>query len=133
MTNSLNLGHLRTIAAIAECGGFGKAAAVLHVSQPALSQHIRLSEPSLERKGARVEVAAVTTTLESVSTGARADLGIALLPSAGGRISGLAERKDLPRAGDVERAARSAGEEFFAARPVLQLVQASGRSHGRIG
>ncbi|GAA2673815.1 MULTISPECIES: LysR family transcriptional regulator [Actinosynnema] len=50
MANSLDLEHLRTLVAIAECGGFGKAAAVRHISQPALSQHVRLLERGLKRK-----------------------------------------------------------------------------------
>ena len=50
MTNSLDLEHLRTLIAIAECGGFGKAATVRHISQPALSQHVRLLERTLKRK-----------------------------------------------------------------------------------
>ena len=50
MTNSLDLEHLRTLVAIAECGGFSKAAAVRHISQPALSQHVRLLERGLKRK-----------------------------------------------------------------------------------
>ena len=50
MTASLDLEHLRTLVAIAECGGFNKAAAVRHISQPALSQHVRLLERGLKRK-----------------------------------------------------------------------------------
>ncbi|MET1036725.1 MAG: LysR family transcriptional regulator [Aeromicrobium sp.] len=50
MASSLDLDHLRTIVAIAECGGFSKAAAVRHISQPALSQHVRLLERGLKRK-----------------------------------------------------------------------------------
>lgn len=50
MTNSLDLEHLRTLIAIAECGGFSKAAAARHISQPALSQHVRLLERGLKRK-----------------------------------------------------------------------------------
>jgi DNA-binding transcriptional LysR family regulator len=50
MTNSLDLEHLRTLVAIADCGGFSKAAASRHISQPALSQHVRLLERSLKRK-----------------------------------------------------------------------------------
>jgi len=50
MTNSLDIDHLRTLVAIAECGGFSRAAAVRHVSQPALSQHVRLLERGLKRK-----------------------------------------------------------------------------------
>jgi len=291
MTNSLDLEHLVTLVAIAECGGFSKAAAVRHISQPALSQHVRLLERDLKRKlfekdgrvmkltpqgervlvearkiievhdaalrrldadeadtitvgltehaaeqvlpemlgalrgafpdsstrfqigrstqladavakgsvdlafvldpsgrgagrevgelplhwyaapgwtapepgatcplvafeepcglreralqllaadGHRVEVTAASTTLEGVLAGVRAGLGVALLPSAGGRPAGLTVRGDLPRGGDtsmrmvarrgldpeVERTAMIAGEEFFASRPVLQLVRA---------
>jgi DNA-binding transcriptional LysR family regulator len=50
MTNSLDLEHLRTLIAISECGGFSKAAAARHISQPALSQHVRLLERGLKRK-----------------------------------------------------------------------------------
>jgi len=41
---------LRTLVAIADCGGFGRASAVRHISQPALSQHVRLLERALKRK-----------------------------------------------------------------------------------
>jgi DNA-binding transcriptional LysR family regulator len=290
MTNSLDLEHLRTLVAIAECGGFSKAAAVRHISQPALSQHVRLLERGLKRKlferdgrnmrfthegervlaearriievhdaslrrldvergrtivvgstehsaeqilpemiralqaafpdcatrfeigrstqlaeavgkgtvdfafvldpsgqgaghpvgqlpltwyaargwtpgetwpliafeepcglreralsiltgeGHNVEVTAQSTTLEGVLAGVRAGLGVALLPSAGGRPSGLTVRSDLPDAGtthlrmvarrglsaEVEQTALSAGVEFFAQRPHLQLVQSAG-------
>ena len=289
MTNSLDLEHLRTLIAIAECGGFSKAAAVRHISQPALSQHVRLLERGLKRKlfertgrtmrfthegervlaearriievhdsslrrleaepgqtivvgstehsaeqilpemiralqsafphcstrfeigrstqlsesvnrgtvdfafvldpgghGAghlvgrlplvwyaargwtppapgeplpliafeepcgireralsvlggdehRVEVTAQSTTLEGVLAGVRAGLGVALLPSAGGRPSGLSVRTDLPDAGTtqlrmltrrglaagVADTALAAGAEFFSQRPYLQLV-----------
>lgn len=50
MATSLELDHLRTLVAIAECGGFSKAATVRHISQPALSQHVRLLETRLRRK-----------------------------------------------------------------------------------
>jgi DNA-binding transcriptional LysR family regulator len=50
MTNSLDIDHLRTLVSIAECGGFSRAAAVRHISQPALSQHVRLLERGLKRK-----------------------------------------------------------------------------------
>jgi len=46
MAAALDLTHLRTFAAIADCGGFGRAATTLHVSQPTVSQHVR----SLERR-----------------------------------------------------------------------------------
>lgn len=86
MTNSLDLEHLRNLVAIKECGGFSKAAAVRHISQPALSRHVRA-----EREG--------------VLAGARAALGVALLPSVGGR---------------------PAGEQLVASRRVRELVRAFG-------
>ncbi|MDQ0574221.1 LysR family transcriptional regulator [Agromyces albus] len=46
MPESLDIPQLRTLVAVAECGGVGRAAAVMHISQPTVSQHIR----SLERK-----------------------------------------------------------------------------------
>jgi DNA-binding transcriptional LysR family regulator len=90
----------------------------------------------LAEEGHRVDVTAASTTLEGVLAGVRAGLGVALLPSAGGRPAGIVERKDLPPAGRtdfrmvvrrgldpaVEAAALAAGEEFFASRPTLQLV-----------
>jgi DNA-binding transcriptional LysR family regulator len=287
MTTSLDLEHLRTLVAIAECGGFSKAAAVRHISQPALSQHVRLLERGLKRKlferdgrnmrftregervlaearriievhdaslrrleaerdqtivvgstehsaeqilpemikalqaafpdcatrfeigrstqlteavakgtvdfafvldpsgqgaghlvgrlplvwyaargwtpgatlplvafeepcglreralsvlaavGHRVDVVAQSTTLEGVLAGVRAGLGVALLPSTGGRSSDLAVHTDLPDAGtthlrmiarrglapDVEQTALTAGADFFTQRPHLHLVR----------
>ncbi len=87
-----------------------------------------------------MEVTAQSTTLEGVLAGVRAGLGVALLPSAGGRPPGLAVCGDLPEAGtthlrmvarrglsaDVERTALTAGVDFFEQRPHLQLVPAQG-------
>lgn len=50
MSISLDIEHLRTLVAIAESGGFTKAAAARHISQPALSQHVRLLERTLKRR-----------------------------------------------------------------------------------
>ncbi|MEV4419788.1 LysR family transcriptional regulator [Patulibacter sp. NPDC049589] len=52
----LDIIHLRTFVAIAECGGFGRAAVTLHMSQPTVSQHVRglekrLGQPLVERAG----------------------------------------------------------------------------------
>jgi DNA-binding transcriptional LysR family regulator len=92
----------------------------------------------LGNEGHRVDVAAQSTTLEGVLAGVRAGLGVALLPSVGGKSpSGLCVRDDLPGAGttylrmvarrglaaEVERTALAAGVDFFAQRPHLQLVQ----------
>lgn len=43
----LNLDHLATFAAVAECGSFSAAAERLHLTQPAVSQQIRQFERSL--------------------------------------------------------------------------------------
>ncbi|MFF4419119.1 LysR family transcriptional regulator [Streptosporangium sp. NPDC001559] len=52
----LDLVQLRTFVAIAECGGFGRAASALRTSQPTVSQHVRSLErvvgrPLVERAG----------------------------------------------------------------------------------
>jgi Transcriptional regulator len=52
---------LRTFVAIDECGGFGRAAAALHLSQPTVSQHVRslerrLDQPLVERDGRKAKL-----------------------------------------------------------------------------
>ncbi|MEV7006680.1 LysR family transcriptional regulator [Streptosporangium sp. NPDC051022] len=52
----LDLVQLRTFVAIAECGGFGRAASALRTSQPTVSQHVRslervVGQPLVERAG----------------------------------------------------------------------------------
>ncbi|MGQ4615991.1 LysR substrate-binding domain-containing protein [Nocardia sp. R7R-8] len=49
MAYPLDLAHLRTLLAIADTGGFRRAADALYLSQPTVSQHIRLLERRLER------------------------------------------------------------------------------------
>ncbi len=44
MSDPLDLVHLRTVVAIADCGGFHRAAAALQLSQSTVSQHVRLLE-----------------------------------------------------------------------------------------
>lgn len=56
MSPQFDLVHLRTFVAIADCGGFGRAASVLRTSQPSVSQHVRALEravgrPLVERSG----------------------------------------------------------------------------------
>ncbi|MFI5428938.1 LysR family transcriptional regulator [Aeromicrobium sp. UC242_57] len=56
MAATLDLIHLRSFVAISDCGGFGRAATVLHMSQPTVSQHVRalekrLGQPLVEKHG----------------------------------------------------------------------------------
>jgi DNA-binding transcriptional LysR family regulator len=44
----LNTFHLRTFVAVADAGSYSAAAALLHLSQPAVSQHIRALEDQLD-------------------------------------------------------------------------------------
>ena len=57
----MNFRHLRAFAAIADAGGFARAAARVHLSQPALSRQIRALEeelgvPLFDRIGRRVQL-----------------------------------------------------------------------------
>jgi DNA-binding transcriptional LysR family regulator len=45
----LDIIPLRTFVAISDCGGFGRAASALHISQPTVSQHVRLLEKRLDQ------------------------------------------------------------------------------------
>ncbi|GAA1748218.1 LysR family transcriptional regulator [Aeromicrobium alkaliterrae] len=47
MSRDLDLVQLRTFVAVVDCGGFGRAAASLHLSQPTVSQHVRGLERSV--------------------------------------------------------------------------------------
>src|ERR1700679_2769159 len=56
MSQTLDIAPLRSVVAVADCGGFHRAAAALHVSQSAVSQHLRkvesvVGEPVVERSG----------------------------------------------------------------------------------
>lgn len=56
MTAVLDIAPLRSVVAVADCGGFHRAAAVLHVTQSAVSQHVRRIEavvggPVVKRSG----------------------------------------------------------------------------------
>ncbi|MCX4095920.1 LysR family transcriptional regulator [Nocardia sp. alder85J] len=48
MPEPLDLTHLRTLVTIADTGGFRRAADALHLSQPTVSQHVRLLERRLK-------------------------------------------------------------------------------------
>jgi len=61
MTGHLDLTQLRTFVAVTECGGQERAAAALHLSQPTVSQHVKLLERRLRqtlmrRNGRRTEL-----------------------------------------------------------------------------
>ena len=63
MAANLDLTQLRTFVAVTECGGQERAAAALHLSQPTVSQHIKLLERRLRqtltrRNGRRTELTA---------------------------------------------------------------------------
>jgi DNA-binding transcriptional LysR family regulator len=49
MAEILDIIPLRTFVAISDCGGFGRAASALHLSQPTVSQHVRLLEKRLDQ------------------------------------------------------------------------------------
>jgi DNA-binding transcriptional LysR family regulator len=56
MPQVLDIAPLRSLVAVADCGGFHRAAAALHLSQSAVSQHLRKVEsvvgaPVVERSG----------------------------------------------------------------------------------
>jgi DNA-binding transcriptional LysR family regulator len=56
MAKILDVGPLRSLVAVADCGGFQRAATALHLSQGAVSQHVRRLEavvgrPLVERDG----------------------------------------------------------------------------------
>jgi DNA-binding transcriptional LysR family regulator len=56
MGHVLDIAPLRSVVAVADCGGFHRAAAVLHMTQSAVSQHVRRVEavvggPVVERSG----------------------------------------------------------------------------------
>lgn len=56
MSQVLDIAPLRSVVAVADCGGFHRAAAVLHLTQSAVSQHVRRIEsvvgaPVVERSG----------------------------------------------------------------------------------
>ncbi|MBP2707687.1 LysR family transcriptional regulator [Microbispora sp. RL4-1S] len=64
----LDLVQLRTFVAIAECGGFGRAASALRTSQPTVSQHVRslervVGQPLVERTGRSTRFTSAGETL----------------------------------------------------------------------
>jgi DNA-binding transcriptional LysR family regulator len=72
MADPLDLVHLRTLVAIAETGGFRRAADSLHLSQPTVSQHVRLLEKRLKQslvvkdgRGSRFTTAGERLVLEA--------------------------------------------------------------------
>jgi len=69
---TLDIGPLRSLVAVADCGGFHRAAASLHLTQSAVSQHIRRLEKTVGRplvekdgRGSRFTVAGEVLVAES--------------------------------------------------------------------
>lgn len=89
MAQSLDIAPLRSVVAVADCGGFHRAASVLHLTQSAVSQHVRRVEavvggPVVERSGRGVaftelghRVLAHARAILAAHDGALADLGAA--------------------------------------------------------
>jgi DNA-binding transcriptional LysR family regulator len=85
----LDIAPLRSVVAVADCGGFHRAAAVLHLTQSAVSQHVRRVEavvggPVVEKSGRGVaftelghRVLAHARTILTAHDAALADLGTA--------------------------------------------------------
>jgi DNA-binding transcriptional LysR family regulator len=85
----LDIAPLRSVVAVADCGGFHRAAAVLHLTQSAVSQHVRRIEsvvgaPIVERSGRGMvftelghRVVVHARKILAVHDGALADLGAA--------------------------------------------------------
>ncbi len=89
MGQVLDIAPLRSVVAVADCGGFHRAATVLHLTQSAVSQHVRRVEaavggPVVERSGRGVaftelgrRVLAHARTILAAHDAALADLGAA--------------------------------------------------------
>ncbi|MCP9276264.1 LysR family transcriptional regulator [Mycolicibacterium arenosum] len=89
MAQALDIAPLRSVVAVADCGGFHRAASVLHLTQSAVSQHVRRVEavvggPVVERSGRGVaftelghRVLAHARTILAAHDTALADLGAA--------------------------------------------------------
>jgi DNA-binding transcriptional LysR family regulator len=77
MARNLEIDCLRTLVAIADCGGFHRAAGVLHLTQSAVSQHVRRLEavvgsPLFARRG---RISVLTPAGEELLAAARRILG----------------------------------------------------------
>lgn len=89
MAQVLDIAPLRSVVAVADCGGFHRAATVLHVTQSAVSQHVRRVEavvggPVVEKSGRGVaftelgyRVLAHARTILAAHDNALDDLGAA--------------------------------------------------------
>ena len=89
MGQALDIAPLRSVVAVADCGGFHRAASALHLTQSAVSQHVRRVEavvggPIVERSGRGVafterghRVLGHARTILAAHDAALADLGAA--------------------------------------------------------
>jgi DNA-binding transcriptional LysR family regulator len=87
VAQTLDIAPLRSVVAVADCGGFHRAASVLHLTQSAVSQHVRRVEavvggPIVERSGRGVaftelghQVVGHARTILAAHDAALADLG----------------------------------------------------------
>jgi DNA-binding transcriptional LysR family regulator len=87
VAHTLDIAPLRSVVAVADCGGFHRAASVLHLTQSAVSQHVRRVEavvggPIVERSGRGVaftelghRVVGHARTILAAHDAALADLG----------------------------------------------------------
>jgi DNA-binding transcriptional LysR family regulator len=87
VAQALDIAPLRSVVAVADCGGFHRAASVLHLTQSAVSQHVRRVEavvggPIVERSGRGVaftelghRVVGHARTILAAHDAALADLG----------------------------------------------------------
>ncbi|MDR3360289.1 MAG: LysR family transcriptional regulator [Bifidobacteriaceae bacterium] len=62
MSKNLEIAHLRSLVAIEDCGGFTRAAAALRLSQPTVSQHVRILEKRIGQALFRQEGRGATLT-----------------------------------------------------------------------
>lgn len=116
MRDTFNLEHLRTVVAIADLGGFGRAAAALHLSQSAVSKHVRL-----------LELAVGAVVLEKHGRGARfTAVGELLLDEARRLLAVNDEAMDRLRVGATTTPLTVGMVEYVADRSLTDLLGAFG-------
>ncbi|WP_182375984.1 LysR family transcriptional regulator [Nocardioides sp. WS12] len=121
MTKLLDIGPLRSLVAIADCGGFQRAATHLHLSQGAVSQHVR-----------RLEAVVGTRLVEKNGRGSRFTASGEQLVGHARQI--LAAHDDTLRAFSVERTEQvTIGSTEHAAAQLLPSLAAALEEKGAFG